>query len=213
MKVRDRRVSFALALLTTALLLSVPVAATATTLAIGVVTYDTFIPGPGGTNAFFVSNLTGGFALPPDFPVATELVLQSPLMQWSGVAGSPFDFGGVGIGAGSHDPDLQLQFPDTDLFASAKFTATIDHSTFQLADGRFFAAVSTTVEAVLIDPTGLLAPGDFAVLTVDANEIRPQAVPEPGTLTLVVTALAAFGARARREHIAKHLARPSAPAR
>jgi hypothetical protein len=85
------------------LVLGVPGTAAATPISVGVVALDTFVVGPGGTNAFFVSNLTGdpsagGFAQPPAFPVATSLVFESPLLQWFGPAGSPFDFGHVGIG-------------------------------------------------------------------------------------------------------------------
>jgi hypothetical protein len=99
--------------------LALPARATAMSIPVGVVVFDTFIPGPDGTNAFFISNLTGGFALPPDFSVASPLVFDSPLLEWIGPAGSPFDFGNVGIGPGNHDPELPIQFPDTDAFVSA----------------------------------------------------------------------------------------------
>jgi PEP-CTERM motif len=186
-----------LAVLLFALMLGVSRTASATPISVGVVAFDTFIAGPGGTNAFFVSNLTGdplagGFALPPDFPVATSLVFDSPLLEWVGPTGSPFNFGHVGIGPGSHDPDSQIQFPDTAAFVSARFTAVLSQVLFRLTDGRLFAASSPTIQAILIDPAGALVPGDLALLTVDAREVTgpPDAVPEPASLTLVATALA-----------------------
>ena len=50
-------------------------------ISVGVISFDTFIAGPGGSNAFFIANLTGdpalgGLALPPDFPVASFLSYQ-----------------------------------------------------------------------------------------------------------------------------------------
>jgi hypothetical protein len=172
--------------------------AEATSIPVGVLAFDTFVSGPDGTNAFFLYNFTGdpgsgGFALPPDFPVVTPLVFTAPLLEWTGPAGSPFNFGNVGIGPGAHDPEPQIQFPDSDLFTSARFTALLNLSVFQLADGRFFSASSTAIDISLVNPAGALAIGDFAVLTIEADEITeppPSQVPEPATLTLVATALA-----------------------
>lgn len=180
-----------LAALLFVLTLAHPARASAMSIPVGIVAFDTFIPGPDGTNAFFISNLTGMFALDPDFPVASPLVFNSPLLEWTGPAGSPFDFGNVGIGPGPHDPDFEIQFPDTAALMSARFTAVLNQAVFALTDGRLFQAISINIEANLFNPAGALVPGDLAILSVEANEITaPVGVPEPSSLMLLGTALA-----------------------
>ena len=44
---------------------------------IGALSFDMFIGGPGGVNTLSLSNFTGAFALPPDFPVVDALTLQA----------------------------------------------------------------------------------------------------------------------------------------
>jgi hypothetical protein len=182
-----------------------PPSASADMISLGLVSFDTFIPGPGGTTAFSILNLTGdpaigGFALPPDFPVVTPLTFDAPLLTWTGASGGSFDFGSVGIAPGSLDPAPQIQFPDTTPFLSATFTATLSTGLFELADGRFFQALSPAITASLLNlDAGVLMPGDFAVLSVDATEV-PSAtpVPEPASVTLVATGLAVCGFLRRR---------------
>ena len=179
--------------------LALPQSATATPIALGVMVFDTFIPGPDGTNAFFISNLTGPFALLPDFPVATSITFESPSLSWLGPAGSPYDFGGAGIGPGTLDPAFPIQFSDIVSFASATFTALLSTSVFELGDGRVFQAASSLITAQLTNLGGVLTPGDFLVLSTEAEEIAT--VPEPATLMLLASGLAAYTAvrgRARR---------------
>jgi hypothetical protein len=104
----------------------------------------------------------------------------------------------VGIGPGNLDPSFQIQFPTIAQILSATFTATLSADLFQLTDGRSFQAGSTTLSATLTDPTaGRLLPGDFAVLTVEANEVSP--VPEPASVVLLASGLAACAMRRRRK--------------
>jgi hypothetical protein len=170
--------------------LGFPAPASAMSILVGQVVFDTFVPGPDGKNSFLISNFTGGFVVPPDFDVASPLAFDSPLLEWA--PGSSFAFGNVSIGPGNHDPEPQIQFQDTDVFVSARFTALLSQTIFTLTDGRLFQAISTSIEGNLVNPGGALAPGDFAILSVEANEIAepPVSVPEPSSLMLIGTALA-----------------------
>jgi hypothetical protein len=176
-------------------LLLVPASTEAIPIPIGVVAFDTFISGPGGTSAFFVSNLTGdpalgGNALPPDFPVLTSLTFDEANLAWQGPPGSPYQFGS--ITPGNVDPSPALQFPASSVFTSATFSAVLSSSMFRLADGRMFLAPSANVFAILAGSSSGLLPGDFAVLSVEADEVS---VPEPPTMLLLAFVLAGWAVR------------------
>ena len=167
-----------------------PVIAFAGTASIGYLSFDVFIPGgPGspGVNAFTVGNLTGdpntgGFAVPPSFPVLTFLTFKNSSLQlFSG--GSLFQtliLGDIGSGFFS---STALQFPDTQDFSSALLTATLDTTIFQLDGGGSFIASSDQISAVLQPSAGgnLIAGTDFAGIDVSGDVV----VPEPGTFTLL----------------------------
>jgi hypothetical protein len=178
------------------LILCGPRSVSAAPISVGVISFDTFIAGPDGSNAFFIANLTGdpalgGFALPSEFPVASFLSFDSPTLSWVGASGSPYDFGGASIGPGSLDPTPAIQFSDTLTLLSATFSATLSDSFFQLTDGRFFEASSRAMTFTLSGAGGgALVPGDFAILSIDANEVTTTSpIPEPGSLILLSSGL------------------------
>jgi hypothetical protein len=160
-------------------------------LPIGIVSFDTFIPGSedvAGVNLFTIGNFTGAFSLAPDFPVVDSLVLADSEFSATRSDGTTFTVNLADIGPGVvGDPDLLV--PDSDLFASATLTATLSSLEFLLADGSTFEAASSVVSVLLLPSSGsFLAPGDFAVI-----DIAPAmtVIPEPSTLLLVGIGLAA----------------------
>lgn len=170
-----------------ALLALFPSLAFAVPINIGLISFDVLIPGGGtpGVNVFNVSNLTGGFALPPDFPALDPLVfLNSSLTLTDG--GTPTVISLGNLGPGALDPTIPVQFPDSALFSSAIFVATLSQTSFLLSDGTTFVAASSAITVELLPSFGpSLVPGaDFALITVS-----PSPVPEPGTLFLLGTGL------------------------
>jgi len=164
---------------------------------IGIVSFDTFIPGPDGINALSVNNLTGDFSLPPDFPVTAPLTFLDSTLSLTREGGTIdiFDLGDIGPGP-FEDP--RLLFPDLDAFVSATFSATLSTQNLLLADGSTLFASSAAFLLTLLPSTGtVLAPGDFAIIDVAADP-QPPAIPEPGTLALFGTGLAVLRIVSRR---------------
>jgi len=164
---------------------------------IGLVSFDSLIPGPDGVNAFNIGNFTGPFSLEPDFPVTDSLTLLNATLTTIAEDGSTTSFDLGDIGPGFLDG---LQFADTATFLSATFTATLSSVSFQLADGSTFLAASNLVSVNLLPGVGtLLSAGDFVVIDVlEATTPPPSAVPEPSTLLLVGSGvLAGMGVRRR----------------
>jgi hypothetical protein len=189
-----RRALFAIVCLSLLALLAATVCPAAT-VPVGVVSFDIFIPpdtGSPGVNVFTIANLTGdpasgGFALPPEFPVFSSLAFLDAQLT---IDGRAFDLGD--IGPGSVSPDTLL-FPDTDLFSAATFSATISQTTLTLDDGRTFRAASPRIVAALTATSGTnLQPGiDFVLITVSE-------IPEPGTYSLALAAFCALVTLRRR---------------
>jgi hypothetical protein len=160
--------------LTATFVCAYPVAAFAVPL--GLISFDTLIPGPDGVNAFNVGNLTGPNGLPPDFPVADSLTLLNATLNVTRTDGSTQLFVLGDVGPGSIDPvSLNLLFPDSDTFASALFEATLSDVDFLLSDGSTFHAASSAISTLLSGAP--LAPGDFALIDVRPQSTVPHRCP------------------------------------
>jgi hypothetical protein len=106
---------------------------------IGLLSFELVIPGTSGSpgvNGFTVANLTGdpafnGFALPPDFPVLSDVTfLSSTLTLTTGSIPHVYNLGEIGPGFFSSSP---IQFADTTLFSSAIFSAALSPTHFDLS--------------------------------------------------------------------------------
>lgn len=166
-----------------------------TTVAVGVLSFDVFLPpGPAaGVNSFTISNLTGdpslgGFALEPDFPIASFVGLANSVLSLQEPAGS------VDLPLGLIPPGFfsspSLQFPDTQQFLEATFRADLP-AVLQLLDGTVVTVANRHLEFSLNPASGVfLSPGsDFVVLAVD---VMPTAIPEPQTWILTSLVLLAM---------------------
>lgn len=174
----------------------------ADTINVGLISFDPFIAGSAdtpGVNIFSIFNFTddpisGGFALPPDFPVITPLTFTFGSLIVMGPGGTQIIPLGD-IGPGPLSPLASLQFPDTTLFSSVIFAATLNQSSFLLSDGSTFVAGSSAILAELLPASGnsLEPGGDFALISVSS-------VPEPRYLTVTAAALLAL-LYAKRKHL------------
>ncbi len=175
----------------------------AASIPIGYLSFDLVVPGePGnpGVNGFTIGDLSGdpgagGFALPPDFPVFTELTFLNASITLNGSSGPSVILLGT-IGPGFFTP-ASLQFPDTEQFTSAQFAATLSPTTWQLVGGGSFNA-SSILSTMLFPAFGdFLSPGlDFAI--IEANEAGSAEIPEPATYTLFALGIGCIYLRRRR---------------
>src|SRR5262245_107611 len=149
---------------------------------VGILSFDTLIPGPDGVNAFNIANMTGSFGLPPDFPVVDSLTFVDADLTATYADGTTtlVDLGNIDPGFADNG---SLLFPDTANFLSATLTFTLSSLQFLLADGSMFEAASSLVTVSLLPSGGsFLAPGDFVL--IDVAEAPVTTVPEPSTALL-----------------------------
>jgi hypothetical protein len=166
-------------------------------LALGILSFDEFIlgaPGSPGVNAFNIANFSGdpamgGNALPPTFPVLTSVTfLDSSLALVSDGVITTLSLGDIGPGFFS---SAALEFPDTQHFSSAVFSATLDTTTFLLADGSNVTVTSPHVITSLLPGSSdtLAAGADFALINAST---AGSATPEPSSLILLTTVSVIF---------------------
>ncbi len=185
-------------------------------IALGVLQVSEFIPGTPdvpGVVSFDVLNLTGPFALPPDFPVAEELIFESAVLelyQETGLWGV-FPLGDAGPGPLVDTfGDPLVQAPGDVAFTSARFTASLSQTHFT-AGGAAMAANSNAIEVLLLPASGsVLVPGlDFAAIYVEAT---PAEVPEPRTMGLMALGALVLAVGRRRSRLALAVFVCTAPA-
>ena len=174
---------------------------------LGYISFDNLIPGAMGSpgvDGFTVANLTGdpssgGNDLPPDFPVFTSVTFQNSALEWFSGPSSHQTVLLGNLGPGFYNP-FSLQFPDTDTFSSALFTATLDATVLALdpsVGGGTFTAISDQISVLLRPSSGnsLVAGVDFALISVSN---QPAAVPEPGGVFLLAAVVLVLGLMCRR---------------
>jgi hypothetical protein len=164
------------------------------TVDVGALSYDTFVPagiGSPGIDAFDLSNLTGAFSLPPDFPVIDSLTFGSAklILTLSDLSHKTFILGAIGPGFLldlSGNPIVQV--PGDEAFVSAEFTATLSPLIFTLSGGKSFNAGSGSIDALLLPSSG-------STLTVDLDQTAiaisspALTVPEPSAGYLLASGL------------------------
>jgi hypothetical protein len=182
---------------TTVLLLAGILTAQADMVPVGYFTYSSFIPagaGP-GVNRFSIANLTsdpatGGYALEPDFPFFSQVLLNNAsLTLLSSSVEQEISLGT--LAAGFHDQS-SLEFPETKLFQSATFRATIAGGTYRLFNGSFASVADQQISAILRPAFGenLQADIDLQILEIDARLDEATVIPEPASfLPLAATVL------------------------
>jgi hypothetical protein len=165
---------------------------------LGTLSYDTFIPSSGGfvgIDAFDISNLTGVFNLPPDFPVLDNLVFQSATLTLSD--GEMFALGDIAPGFlldGNGNPVVQV--PANVAYQSAELTATLSATTFAVPAGTFTAS-SNALDVLLLPSQGpnLTADVDATLITASGQLTTPE--PAGWSLLLIPVAWLVWKIRTR----------------
>lgn len=172
----------------------------AASIALGVVSFDVFVPGDGdaaGVGAIDIFGLTGdpaagGFALDPDFPSYTPVTLLDALLTLI-VDGTEHVLHLGDIGPGLFDPAHALLFPDTASISSLTLSATLSTTMLTLAGGTLFLVDSPMLLLTMLPSSGgAFVPGLDAIL-ISVSGGRPPAVPEPGVPALLAIGIAGVG--------------------
>jgi hypothetical protein len=181
------------------MLFAMPWLASADLVNIGLFSFDSQIAGSPGVNAFTISNFTGdpntgGFALPPDFPVFTSVTFGNVVVTLD-TGSSLMTFNLSDIAPGPVSP-TELLFADTLSFVSATISFTLDQTALTLYDNSTFTA-APSLTAVILPSLGatLSAGNDFVVLQAPS---AVSAVPEPSGTLMLAAALGLLLYRRRR---------------
>ncbi len=182
----------------------------AASIPLGSLSYDTFIgPGSGspGITAFNLSNLTGIFGLPPDFPVSDPVTLYSATLTLtlSDLSQQVISFGDIGPGFvldSGGNPVVQV--PGDSLFTSALFNASLSTTTIALFDGTTFLADSGTVQLLLTPSSGLTLAADADAANIQVSGTVLTTVPEPGTNAVLLLSLSALFIFVRKKTVQKN---------
>jgi hypothetical protein len=166
------------------LLFVFPAFSFADTVNIGLIAFETFSPGLGGSdvNVFNITNQTGDPL--EDFPVVDPLTFNNSTLTLVLDDGTGTHTLAIALGSispGGLLPPVDLQFDVSVVFYSAIFTATLSQSSFNLLGGNLFIPDSSDFSVELLPPGATtLTPGDLAVFTVSGKSVPPEfAVPEP----------------------------------
>jgi hypothetical protein len=172
--------------------LALPPAARADSINVGILSLVSFIPGSPpspGVSTFDIDNLTAGFALSSDFPVEQRLTFLAPTLElYSNKRTTIIPLGDIVPGSVSIQA---LLFSADEVFYSAVF-----HGTLDVVDLGTLGIVSPAV-------VGILVPGEGTSLSVDSfTLLTVEPVPEPATLLLLGSGIAALGWKRRRRQSA-----------
>lgn len=177
--------------------------ARADTFAIGLVSFDVLVAPEGdqpGVNGITILNLTGADAIPPDFPVTTELLFEDIALTIFTPGGSQLLSLGS-LGPGAYPNDSSLKFASDVIINSIVLAATFSPITFDVDGVGTRTANSGSIFFVLSPSLGdaLEAGVDLGFFSADTGELAP--IPEPSLGLGVVAALAGFALlrRHRRE--------------